>query len=48
MLAAAGKRAAIDAIAAQYRQETGREATIFAGSSPGARPFGIHALELRP
>jgi len=48
VLAAAGKRAAIDAIAAQYRQETGREATIFAGSSPGARPFGIHALELRP
>jgi len=48
VLAAAGKRATIDEIAARYQKETGREATIFAGSSPGARPFGIHALELRP
>jgi galactokinase len=46
VLAAAGKRATVDAIARQYQQEAGRDAMIFAGSSSGARTFGVHMLTL--
>jgi galactokinase len=46
VLAAAGGRAAVDAIARRYRQESGREATVFAGSSSGARAFGVRELSL--
>ena len=48
VLAAAGKRAVVDEIARRYGQETGRDATIFAGSSSGARAFGVHRLEPAP
>ena len=44
VLATAGGRAAVDAIARRYQQETGRDAAIFAGSSSGARAFGVHTL----
>jgi L-arabinokinase len=44
VLAAAGGRAAVDAIARRYQQETGRDAAIFAGSSSGTRAFGVHTL----
>jgi L-arabinokinase len=40
VLAAPGRRAAIDEIARRYQQETGRAATVFDGSSAGARPYG--------
>jgi L-arabinokinase len=46
VLAAAGNRAAIEAIARRYQQETGRDATIFAGSSPGSRAFGVRTLSI--
>ena len=44
VLARAGRRAAIDEIAGRYREETGRDATVFFGSSPGARPFGVRSF----
>jgi L-arabinokinase len=44
VLAAAGRRDAVEAIARQYQQETNREASIFAGSSSGARAFGVQTL----
>jgi len=46
VLASAGGRPAVDAIARQYQQETGREAVVFAGSSSGARTFGVLRLTL--
>ena len=46
VLAAAGERAAVDAIARRYQQETGRDATVFAGSSSGARTFGVRGVSL--
>ena len=45
VLAAAGERAVVDEIARRYQQETGRDATVFAGSSSGARAFGVHRLD---
>ncbi len=48
VLAAAGKRAVVDEIARRYGQETGRDATVFAGSSSGARGFGVHRLDPSP
>ena len=47
VLAAAGRRAVIDAIADRYQSETGRETTVFSHSSNGARATGLaphHAL----
>ncbi len=44
VLAAAGKRAALEQIVDRYQQKTERAAQIFAGSSPGARPFGVRRL----
>jgi L-arabinokinase len=41
VLARRGGRAAVDAIAARYAEETGRAPVVFAGSSPGARAFGV-------
>ena len=41
VLARRGSRAAADAIAARHGQETGRAPVVFAGSSPGARAFGV-------
>ena len=46
VLAAAGGRAAVDAIARRYQQETGRDATVFAGSSSGSRTFGVRGVSL--
>jgi L-arabinokinase len=43
ILAAAGRRAAVDEIARRYQTETGRAAALFAGSSPGARPYGLRS-----
>ena len=48
VLAARGQRRAVEAIARRYQQETGRDATIFAGSSSGARAFGVHRLDPSP
>jgi L-arabinokinase len=44
VLAAPGRRAAIDEIARRYQQETGRAATVFDGSSAGARPYGLRSF----
>ena len=44
VLAAPGRRAAIDEIARRYQQETGRAATVFDGSSSGARPYGLRSF----
>jgi L-arabinokinase len=44
VLAAKGMRAEVDRVAASYRAETGRAATVFAGSSPGARAYGVRKL----
>jgi L-arabinokinase len=41
VLAAAGRRAVIDAIANRYQGETGRKATVFSNSSNGARATGL-------
>ena len=41
VLAAAGRRAVIDAIADRSRSETGRETTVFSHSSNGARATGL-------
>ncbi|HEX3904968.1 MAG TPA: GHMP kinase [Polyangia bacterium] len=41
VLARKGSRAAVEAIAARHSDETGRPPVIFAGSSPGARAFGV-------
>jgi L-arabinokinase len=46
ILADRGNRAAVDVIARRYRKETGRDATVFAGSSSGASTFGIKKLTL--
>jgi L-arabinokinase len=48
VLAAAGKRSVIEAIAREYAHEARLEAAIFAGSSSGARAFGVRTLELAP
>jgi galactokinase len=45
VLAAAGSRPTIEAVARQYRQETGRDVAIFAGSSSGAGAFGVRQLD---
>jgi galactokinase len=45
VLANRGSRATIDAIARRYGRETGRDATVFAGSSSGARAFGVATVE---
>jgi galactokinase len=44
ILAAPGRRSAIDAIVQRYQQETGRTATVFDGSSSGARPYGLRSF----
>jgi len=44
VLAAAGSRPAVEEIARVYRQETGRDAQIFAGSSSGSRAFGVQTI----
>jgi len=44
ILATRGSRPAIDEIARRYVQETGRAVTVFSGSSPGARSYGVHSL----
>ena len=44
VLAAQGRRAAIDEIARRYQQETGRAATVFDGSSSGTRPYGLRSF----
>ena len=44
VLAAAGQRPVVEAIARQYAHEAGREAVIFAGSSSGARAFGVREI----
>ena len=41
VLARRGSRAALEAIAATHAAETGRPPVVFAGSSPGARAFGV-------
>ena len=41
VLARRGSRAAVDAIATRYADETGRAPVVFAGSSPGAHAFGV-------
>ena len=41
VLAAAGRRAVVDAIADRYRSETGRQTTVFSHSSNGARATGV-------
>jgi L-arabinokinase len=46
VLAAAGSRPTIEAITRAYRDETGRDAAIFAGSSSGARAFGVPSLDV--
>jgi L-arabinokinase len=47
VLAAEGARPTVDALAARYSAETGRPAAVFAGSSPGARAFGVRKLVWR-
>lgn len=42
-----GVRATVEAIAAKYANESGREVAIFAGSSAGARAFGTRKLVWR-
>jgi L-arabinokinase len=44
VLAAQGRRAAIDELARRYQQETGRAATVFHGSSSGTRPYGLRSF----
>jgi len=44
VLAAAGQRPVVEAIARQYAHEAGREAAIFAGSSSGSRAFGVREI----
>jgi len=46
VLARPGSRAAIDAIAARHGEETGRAHVVFAGSSPGARAFGVRRFDV--
>lgn len=46
ILATRGSRSAIDEIARRYQEETGREATVFSGSSAGARAFGVRSVTL--
>jgi L-arabinokinase len=46
VLARAGAGAAVEAVAARYRAETGRSGRVFRETSPGAAAFG--ALRLRP
>ena len=48
VLARRGSRAAVDAIAARYGQETGRAPVVFAGSSPGAHAFGVRRFAVAP
>jgi galactokinase len=43
VLAAQGRRAAIDEIARRYQDETGRAAMVFEGSSSGTRPYGLRS-----
>jgi galactokinase len=45
VLGRAGSGDAVAAVAARYRDETGREAAVFSGSSPGACEFGVLTLE---
>ena len=46
VLGRAGAGDAVAAVAARYRDDTGREATVFSGSSPGACDFGVLTLDL--
>ena len=41
VLARAGSRASVDAIASRYHEETGRAAAVLGGSSAGAVAFGV-------
>jgi L-arabinokinase len=41
-------QAAIDSVVAQYREETGYQPFVFAGSSMGAVAFGHLRVKLRP
>ena len=45
VLARAGSERAIRALAAQYEQDSGKQATVIGGSSPGAAAFGVLWLE---
>jgi galactokinase len=44
VLAAKGSRPAIERIAERYRAATGRDTTIFSGSSDGAHRFGVRTI----
>jgi L-arabinokinase len=44
ILARRGARAAVEALAARYRAESGQGGHLFVGSSPGARAFGVRTL----
>jgi galactokinase len=44
VLAAAGSDQAIERVAREYAKKTGRETTVFSGSSPGASAFGTYRL----
>ena len=44
VLATAGSRAAVEAVADRYRAETGRQATVFSSSSDGARAAGVTTI----
>jgi L-arabinokinase len=46
VLGRAGAGDATAAVAARYRDEIGREAAVFSGSSPGACDFGVLTLDL--
>ncbi|MGC8642985.1 MAG: galactokinase, partial [Isosphaeraceae bacterium] len=46
ILGRADAGAAVADIARRYEERTGRRAYIFAGSSPGARAFGVHHAHL--
>jgi L-arabinokinase len=46
VLGRANAASAVQAVARQYTEQTGRAAYLFAGSSPGACEFGIHRVVL--
>ncbi|HYD54333.1 MAG TPA: galactokinase family protein [Gemmatimonadaceae bacterium] len=48
VLARRGRVSAVEAIAQAYQRETGREATVLGGSSPGAMPWGVARASWRP
>jgi len=46
VLARAGSKAAVEAIASRYSHESGRPSSVFGGSSPGAAAFGSMKVDL--